>query len=166
MKISSLVWLIIISFMYILPWCLTENLPSDYLKVHNGARARVGVKPLKWHPGLQSYARMHLSKYTRNCMPRSSSHGPYGENISSSVDEVGPLKEVSGKQVVEMWVEQKHNYNEETNSCDGGECLSYIQVVWRDSTHVGCARVQCYNGSYMVACNYYPPANYPAQRPY
>ncbi|MED6145557.1 hypothetical protein PIB30_026415 [Stylosanthes scabra] len=163
MKISFL-WLII-SCVCILPWCLAQNSPADYLKVHNDARARVGVKPLEWDPGLQSYAHRHLSKYLRNCIPRLS-NGCYGESLSSSVDEVGPLKEVTGKQVVEMWVEQKHNYDEETNSCVGGECRNYTQVVWRETTHVGCARVQCYNGAYMVACNYHPPGNYRGERPY
>ncbi|MED6175446.1 hypothetical protein PIB30_078385 [Stylosanthes scabra] len=166
MKIS-LVWLII-SFVYVIPWCLVaQNSARDYLNAHNAARARVGVAPLVWHSGLESYARKHLSKFLRTCIPELANNELYGENISSSVDETGHLKEVTGKQVVEIWVEQKQYYNEETNSCVGGrQCINYIQVVWSDTTHVGCARVKCYNGSYMVGCNYRPPAKYLRERPY
>ncbi|XBH67616.1 hypothetical protein VPH35_095968 [Triticum aestivum] len=40
-------------------------------------------------------------------------------------------------------------------------------IVWRNSTHVGCARLLCdHNAGVFITCNYSPPGNYIGQRPY
>lgn len=39
----------------------------------------------------------------------------------------------------------------------------FTQVVWADSTSVGCAVTTCsldYAGEVIIACNFYPPGNY------
>ncbi|XP_057740868.1 pathogenesis-related protein 1A-like [Arachis stenosperma] len=160
-----LVWLMI-SLVCVLPWCLSaQNSPEDYLEAHNTARAEVGVKPLKWDGRLESYAYLHLSQKTEHCIPFQSD-GPYGENTVSGVKATGAYRKLTGVQAVGVWVAQKQYYDEKSNSCIGGYCGHYMQVVWRDTTHVGCARVQCDNGAYMVSCNYSPPGNLRDQRPY
>ncbi|MED6161228.1 hypothetical protein PIB30_118393 [Stylosanthes scabra] len=158
MKVS-LVWLTI-SFVCLLPWyLLAQNSPKDYLKIHNAARAKVGVKSLKWSFQLEEYAQAHLTMYIRDCMLKLSPAGnPYGENIA--FERVGSLKELTGAEAVRLWLVQKQYYDEKSNSCVGGDCLSYTQVVWDTTTYIGCARVKCNNGRYMVSCNYYPPGNY------
>ncbi|XP_015943314.2 pathogenesis-related protein 1A-like [Arachis duranensis] len=142
-----------------------QNSPEDYLEAHNTARAEVGVKPLKWDGRLESYAYLHLSQKTEHCIPFQSD-GPYGENTVSGVKATGAFRKLTGVQAVGVWVAQKQYYDEKSNSCIGGYCGHYMQVVWRDTTHVGCARVQCDNGAYMVSCNYSPPGNLRDQRPY
>ncbi|XLT11938.1 hypothetical protein HN51_057628 [Arachis hypogaea] len=160
-----LVWLII-SLMCVLPWCLSaQNSPEDYLEAHNTARAKVGIKPLKWDGRLESYAYLHLSQKTEHCIPIQSD-GPYGENTESGVTARGAFRKLTGAQAVGVWVAQKQYYDEKSNSCIGGYCRHYMQVVWRDTTHIGCARVQCEVGAYMVSCNYSPPGNLLDQRPY
>ncbi|XLR03005.1 hypothetical protein S83_069203 [Arachis hypogaea] len=160
-----LVWLII-SLMCVLPWCLSaQNSPEDYLEAHNTARAKVKVKPLKWDWRLESYAYLHLSQKTEHCIPIQSD-GPYGENTESGVTATGAFRKLTGAQAVGVWVAQKQYYDEKSNSCIGGYCRHYMQVVWRDTTHIGCARVQCEVGAYMVSCNYSPPGNLLDQRPY
>ncbi|XP_057741078.1 pathogenesis-related protein 1A-like [Arachis stenosperma] len=159
----------IISFVSVLFWCVSaQNSEEDYLKVHNAARKGVGVKPLKWDKELESYARAHLNKHVEDCKLESSD-GPYGENL---VRGTGFWKNLTGKEAVELWVSEKQYYDEKSNSCLGGDdgdddkCFGYTQVVWNTTTHVGCARVRCYNGSIMVSCNYNPPGNYRDKRPY
>jgi hypothetical protein len=62
---------------------------------------------------------------------------------------------------------EKQNYDYNTNSCiNGGQCLHYTQVVWSNSVHLGCARVQCTNGWWFVTCNYDSPGNVVGQTPY
>uniref|UniRef100_A0A0D3FY33 SCP domain-containing protein n=1 Tax=Oryza barthii TaxID=65489 RepID=A0A0D3FY33_9ORYZ len=56
------------------------------------------------------------------------------------------------------------------NSCsapEGSSCLHYTQVVWRDSTAIGCARVVCDGDlGVFITCNYSPPGNFVGQSPY
>jgi pathogenesis-related protein 1 len=83
------------------------------------------------------------------------SGGPYGENLAwSSAD-------LTVTAAVNMWVGEKPNYNYNSNSCVGGECLHYTQVVWRNSVRLGCAKVKCNNGrSTIISCNYKETINY------
>nr|CAD1819851.1 unnamed protein product [Ananas comosus var. bracteatus] len=68
---------------------------------------------------------------------------------------------------VNSWVSENQYYDHATNTCaQGQECGHYTQVVWRDSTMIGCARVVCNNGGIFITCNYYPPGNIDGQSPY
>ena len=73
---------------------------------------------------------------------------------------------VLGIDVVKLWVNEKANYDYNSNSCVGGECLHYTQVVWRNSVRLGCAKVRCNNGGTFIGCNYDLPGNYVGQKPY
>ncbi|KAI8424435.1 hypothetical protein MSG28_002927 [Choristoneura fumiferana] len=45
----------------------------------------------------------------------------------------------------------------------------YTQMIWSDSTHVGCGIAQSHDGAwnkFTVVCNYGPPGNYIGQHPY
>lgn len=56
------------------------------------------------------------------------------------------------------------NYVNSYGKSDPGLSLElfghFTQVVWKDSTHVGCGSAKCDNlGYYMTVCNYSPPGN-------
>ncbi|KAL2927626.1 Pathogenesis-related protein 1A [Bienertia sinuspersici] len=89
-------------------------------------------------------------------------HGPYGENIAS-----GSGAFMTGLAAVQLWVNEKADYDYYSNTCASGKvCGHYTQVVWRDSARIGCARVQCNNGWYFVTCNYDSPGNWVGEQPY
>ncbi|WMV51133.1 hypothetical protein MTR67_044518 [Solanum verrucosum] len=68
---------------------------------------------------------------------------------------------------VDMWVDEKQYYHHDSNTCDEGQvCRHYTEVVWRNSVFLGCTRVQCNNGRYVVSSNYVPPGNFIGQTPY
>ncbi|KAK3435587.1 hypothetical protein EUGRSUZ_C00017 [Eucalyptus grandis] len=90
------------------------------------------------------------------------SEGPYGENLAEGEGH-GVL---NSRDSVTMWVEENDNYDPGSNSCVRGECLHYTQVLWRNSVHLGCARVKCDNGQWFVICSYNPPSNYDGEWPY
>ena len=57
-------------------------------------------------------------------------------------------------------------FDEKTGQCKDGEvCGHYTQLVWKNTTEVGCAKVTCGNQTIWV-CNYNPPGNYVGQKPY
>ena len=140
---------------------------------HNAARAAVGVGPLSWDPALAQIA----DTWVRQCVDtqaptglvdhnagRSNGYPTYvGENI------YGSGGSASGTAAVTSWVNEQQYYHHATNSCDSGRiCGHYTQVVWRDTTKVGCALYTCPGFQYgaTVVCNYGPGGNVGGQAPY
>ncbi|CAI9756113.1 unnamed protein product [Fraxinus pennsylvanica] len=136
---------------------LAQNTIQDYLAVHNAARARVGVGPMRWDEKLATDARNYANKIKGRCLFQHS-NGPYGENLALGTT-------MTGHQAVNLWVAERKDYNYRSNSCSR-TCGHYTQVVWRKSVLLGCARVRCNNGNWFVICNYGPRGNIVGQRPY
>ncbi|XP_027346994.1 pathogenesis-related protein 1-like [Abrus precatorius] len=136
-----------------------QDSQKDYVSAHNDARSEVGVQGLSWNDTVAQYAQNYANKRKSDCQ-LIHSNGPYGENLAGSTGDV------SGVDAVKLWVDEKSYYDYESNSCVGGECGHYTQVVWRNSIHLGCAKVRCDNGGTFVICNYDPRGNYIGERPY
>ncbi|KAK7844461.1 basic form of pathogenesis-related protein 1 [Quercus suber] len=130
---------------------LAQSSHQDFVNAHNAARAKVGVGPLRWNYTIAAYAQNYANKRSGDCNLEHS-EGPYGENLAEGYDNL------NGVDAVNLWIAEKSYYNHKSNQCVGGECLHYTQVVWRDSVHLGCARVKCHNGWMFVICSYDPPA--------
>ena len=75
------------------------------------------------------------------------------------------------------WAAEAADYDYSTNTCAPApaQCGHYTQIVWRDSTFVGCGTKKCTTNSpggpgfpnwIIVVCNYAPPGNVTGQRPY
>ncbi|KAK7381358.1 hypothetical protein VNO78_33994 [Psophocarpus tetragonolobus] len=146
-----------------------QDSPQDFVDAHNAARAEVGsqspkqsviVPSLAWDDTVAAYAESYANERKGDCALIHSSGSNYGENIAMSTGEL------SGTDAVKMWVDEKVNYDYDSNSCVGGECLHYTQVVWKDSIRLGCAKVACDNGGTFITCNYDPPGNFEGERPY
>ena len=136
-----------------------QNSPQDYLNAHNAARSQVTVANIIWDNTVAAYALNYSNSRISNCN-LVHSNGPYGENLAKGSGSF------TGTAAVNLWVAEKPYYDTASNSCVGGQCLHYTQVVWRNSVRVGCARVKCANGWWFVSCNYDPPGNYIDERPY
>ena len=64
------------------------------------------------------------------------------------------------------WEEEKPLYKGgELTKANWKPAGHYTQMVWRDTTRLGCGEAQC-KGMLMVVCNYDPPGNYIGQKPY
>lgn len=136
-----------------------QNSQQDYLNAHNAARSQVTVANIIWDNTVAAYALNYANSRISNC-DLVHSNGPYGENLAKGSGSF------TGTAAVNLWVAEKPYYDYASNSCVGGQCLHYTQVVWRNSVRVGCARVKCTNGWWFVSCNYDPPGNYIGERPY
>ncbi|GLT27525.1 hypothetical protein SLA2020_025120 [Shorea laevis] len=156
--IKALACLLVLAF--VIGLSHAQDSPKDYLSAHNAARAAVGVVPMTWNSTVATYARDYLNQHIGDCEMVHSS-GPYGENLAwGSAD-------LSGTYAVKMWVDEKADYDYNSNSCaPNAVCGHYTQVVWRNSVRLGCAKVKCNNGGTLISCNYDPPGNYIGERPY
>lgn len=138
---------------------------------HNEVRAKVApapsspLPPLVWSNTLGAAAADHAA----GCVWEHSGN-QYGENIYASAGSVPGASSAVGS-----WASEASDYDYASNSCAAGEvCGHYTQVVWRDSTELGCALQKCETGSpfdafptwYFVVCNYNPPGNFSGNKPY
>lgn len=133
---------------------------EGFLVPHNEARNAVGVGPLQWDRKLANYARTYARQRRGDCLLQHSD-SPFGENIFW-----GSGNGWTPPQAVAAWLDEKKWFDYAKNTCTGPDCTHYTQAVWRTTTNVGCAKIICNSGDTFITCNYYPPGNYIAARPY
>ncbi|KAK6916274.1 CAP domain, partial [Dillenia turbinata] len=124
--------------------------PQDYLNARNTAQAQVGVGPIAWNDTIAANAQNYANQKIGDCNLVQSG-GPYGENLAEGI------RSFSGTDAVNLWVAEKPYYDHNSNSCVAGQCLHYTQVVWHNSVHLGCARVECNNASiiFLISSQFY-----------
>ncbi|KAK9071088.1 hypothetical protein SSX86_009656 [Deinandra increscens subsp. villosa] len=157
--------LICILFASTLRFIDTHNAPQDYVNAHNVVRKQIpGLQPLKWDPTVAKYAESYANWRKLDCALVHSNRdfGKYGENIA-----IG-WGEFSGLDAVKLWVDEKPDYDYGSNSCLHGKmCGHYTQVVWKNTSLIGCARAKCFdNMRVFVTCNYKIPGNWIGEKPY
>lgn len=154
------------------------NLKSEMLRLHNEARKQAmscklsGQPPakampmLQWHDELAAKAQVLANQCkvghdTANDR-RVSDFRYVGQNWAGTRDiQTG----------VRMWLEEYKHYDFQTGNCRQGQCGHYTQLVWAETTHVGCAARDCSSsGNYpyglSIVCNYGPGGNMMGQKPY
>lgn len=151
------------------------------LDAHNSWRKRVGVTELNWSPVLEDKAIAWAKKLkeSNDCVMKHS--GP-GENLfwgsplktatkkgTGSWKVQSQVKEVSEQQVVDSWGSEIQWYSYKNNSCSapaGKSCGHYTQLVWAETTEVGCGKAICSDLSQVWVCSYDPPGNMNGKNPY
>ena len=153
---------------------------AGMLNVHNRARSRHNLPPLKWSKRLANYSlewANHLGRGNQCQMYHRGGKPPYGENLYISSAEVWrddrgrevdrKISPVTITEVVNSWASEERFYNYRQNRCQPGQqCGHYTQIVWKDTTEVGCAMKVCPDKSQTWVCSYNPPGNYIGERPY
>jgi uncharacterized protein YkwD len=135
---------------------------KELLSAHNQCRARVGVPSLKWSSTLASFAQEWADQLSqkRGIEHRSSGGSGFGENIAA-----GGMTPTG---LVNMWCDEQSQYNPQTGQCVNGDmsCYHFTQVVWKNTTEVGCGLASHRRYGKVLVCNYSPPGNYRGERPY
>jgi len=123
------------------------------LSQHNAKRAlHKDTDSLSWSSNLENIAQAYADSY--DCSGTLTHSGkPYGENLALGY----PLYD--GETGIAAWYDEIKNYDfsDPGFSDDTGH---FTQVVWKDTTQVGCGYKQCSNewGIYLV-CNYLAQGN-------
>jgi pathogenesis-related protein 1 len=129
---------------------------------HDKVRADVGVGPMKWSRTLAVYAQEwsdHLAATT--CRMAHRTEGKYGENLFQ-----GTAGFYTAVDAAKNWEAEKKDYRGGVlTESDWRPAGHYTQMVWRDTTALGCGEAVC-KRTLIVVCNYDPPGNYIGRRPY
>lgn len=142
---------------------------TNMLKAHNDARAAVGVPPLRWSAELQASAKEWANHLAETQVYQHSHLPGVGENIG-----LGTRGLFAGPAYVRKWVSEKKNFIE---GCTWNKCSKtgnwravghYSQVVWRETTEVGCGYTLGKQGQKWDAmvCHYSPPGNANGEKVY
>jgi pathogenesis-related protein 1 len=154
------IWLMALIAVFPAQSARDASLARELLAAHNAVRYRIGVPPLRWSERLA--ARSYESAITMVVYSqfRHTPRLPYGEN----------LYEIRGgnaspAMVVDAWASEDVDYDYRWNRCRAEKCGHYTQIIWRDTTEVGCAMARSSFREVWV-CQYSPPGNVVGQRPY
>lgn len=148
------------------------------LELHNCARKTATPPPappmpmLTWSTSAATFAQ----GYANGCIYQHSDNPTYGENIYAYATTGSGEATLSDATL--SWLSEEPYYNYANNTCSGspsGTCGHYTQIVWRDTTQVGCGLAYCTANSpfgamfpnwTFVVCDYLPPGNFIGDRPY
>ncbi|GJP57436.1 hypothetical protein CLOP_g36 [Closterium sp. NIES-67] len=134
---------------------------------HNRARQEVGVPDLAWDDSVAAAAAEWANNLaSRGCRLEHGGAEGLGQNLYWSAP--AGLTPEEDRMAVQSWVEEVDwTYSPVPEGCaEGRMCGHYAQVVWRDTTHVGCASAQCPDGGGMWVCDYSPPGNFIGAPPF
>ncbi|WP_233101987.1 CAP domain-containing protein [Variovorax sp. IB41] len=141
---------------------------QEALDAHNKARAEEGkgLSSLKWSAHLQADAQAWGDQCTfSHTVPPGE-----GQNLFAT-----SMPTASASEAVHDWMAEKANY---TYGAAGGTCVPgkmcghYTQVIWQDTTEVGCAVKTCetmkrgISPGTILVCNYSPAGNFIGRPPY
>ena len=140
-----------------------ETLQAVMLRVHNLARQDVRAAPLVWNEALAAEALGWARQLAREGRMRHSGRAGHGENLW-----VGTRDAYSHSEMAQLWVDEKRHFvNRPTpdfsttgNFADVGH---YTQIIWPDTTQLGCAIASDREFDYLV-CRYTAPGNVMGQR--
>lgn len=146
---------------------------AEMLALHNTARKELGIAALTYSPTLALSAQKWSEELQRdNCEMRHDENIAYGENLYWDWQTGGTGKGLiaTPAQVIGSWVSEKIDYNYTKNSCSPGkQCGHYTQIVWEETTEVGCGVSICRSENTQKeiwVCRYNPPGNYYGEKPY
>ncbi|KAL3496486.1 CAP domain-containing protein [Aspergillus germanicus] len=103
---------------------------SSVLSTTNDYRAEHNASALTWNDTLADYAK----QWAKGCIWEHS-HGPYGENLAYGYG--------NATTAVQVWGDERDMYDFDKPTGFTKETGHFTQLVWKGTTEVGCAAVDC-----------------------
>jgi hypothetical protein len=137
----------------------------EILNAHNKFRTELNIAPLKWSDKLAKNAKVWADRLAAQRRMYHSSGTGEGENLW-----MGTSGYYSITQMVDAWGGEKKFYKHGvfpnvSSSGNWADVGHYTQMIWRNTTDVGCAKSSGGGYDYFV-CRYSPPGNYLRQKAY
>lgn len=118
----------------------SEDWQKQLVDAHNAVRSECGQSPIVWNDELANQA----AGYTAQCNYGHSGMDGVGENIAEGSGSAG-----SADGLCKLWSDEKNG---------GSDTGHYTQMVWKDTTDLGCGYQSC-GGMQFLVCQYWPAGN-------
>lgn len=127
---------------------IDKSFAKAILDAHNADRAKHLVSALSWDKDAYDYAQKVADNYDCSGV-LTHTHGQFGENLACGYKD--------GPSSVEAWYEEGETYDYSA----ANEYNHFTQLVWKDTTKVGCAYKDCSSNNWglYVVCEYDPAGN-------
>ncbi|KAI3584689.1 CAP domain-containing protein, partial [Fusarium oxysporum f. sp. albedinis] len=129
-----------------------KSFTSAVLNSTNFYREEHNATALKWNKTLEEFATDYLDD-NDDC-DFEHSGGPYGENLAIGYPNVTAS--------VEAWGDEREEYNFDKAKFSK-KTGHFTQLVWKDTTTVGCGRKLCGERGWFLVCEYWPRGNVEGQ---
>ena len=138
-----------------------DDLTLRLLAAHNQERAAVGAPPLHWDPNLASAAASYGPALARMGLlihsPRETRPGQRENLAMAWTDATSP------ESLFQSWANEKALFRpgafpQVSRTGQWLDVAHYTQMIWKGTTHVGCAIHDANGWSYLI-CRYSPPGN-------
>jgi len=147
-------------------FCANDDFIATCLQVHNDERAALGIAGLTWSDDLAASALDWAKSLARkNTLKHSNNRDHIGENIARTRSKSNSLEVL-----LQMWTDEQIYYVDEpyprcSSSGNKGDVGHYTQMIWQDTTEVGCGIASGFGRDYLV-CQYNPSGNRMGQYAY
>lgn len=139
---------------------------ADILAAHNRYRDEYNLPHLTWSDTVAASAQQWANQLASSNTFEHSAGSGYGENLWR-----GTAGAYSTTQMVDSWGSEKQyfipnrTFPDLSTTGNWADVGHYTQIIWRNTTEVGCA-LATGSGSDVLVCQYNPPGNYTGQNPY
>jgi Cysteine-rich secretory protein family len=143
-----------------------QNLAARLLAAHNRERALVGAPPLRWDTALAAAAATYgPALAARGGLVHSPRQNRPGQSENLWMGSRGAY---SPEQMVGGWAAEKAYFRpgifpNVSSTRNWAHVGHYTQMIWRGTTHVGCALQQSRRYDFLI-CRYSPRGNIDGQR--
>ena len=158
----------LLNLMQIGATAVSTNLEQRLLAAQNLERERLGLTPLRWNPQLAEAAGQwadRLARAHRFEHAPENPVAPQGENLWEGTRDYFPPESM-----VDAWAREKKFFKigifpDNSTTGDVEDVGHYTQLVWRDTSEVGCAIARNAEDDVLV-CRYSQAGNYIGERPF
>jgi uncharacterized protein YkwD len=134
---------------------MTEEQKQAFIDRHNYWRAKTGASAMRWSDTLEAAAQKYADFLAVKCNVLKHSHDDdYGENLYWG-------NRNDPTEIVDLFAGERVYYHREKITERGVHKYGhYTQMIWPQTTEVGCAFARCGNGLYyFCVCKYNPFGN-------
>ncbi|XP_040068371.1 Golgi-associated plant pathogenesis-related protein 1-like [Ixodes scapularis] len=130
----------------------------DSLNWHNYYRSLHGVPPLQLSAELNAMAKAWATKLATEDRFEHSPGTDHGENIYVKWSS-DTKHQITGREAVESWYSEISEYHWDGGEPDIDITGHFTQLIWKETTHLGCAQARGATHKILVVANYSPPGN-------
>ncbi|KZL82981.1 scp-like extracellular protein [Colletotrichum incanum] len=131
-------------------WTSEDTFTSAILNSTNFYRNEHNASDVAWNDTLADFATDYLNDMSGDSCDFEHSGGPYGENLAKGY----PNTTLS----IEAWGDERDDYDFDKGEFDE-DTGHFTQLVWKNTTDVGCGRKLCNDGQWYLVCEYWPRGN-------